>query len=382
MARARSPGRTSTSAVAARSGRGTWRSSAGCPRSVHRCRPLPRSAPSRQCSAFAVDERNFTQPSSISCDVERSVVIGFTHEPALNGAPISVPNEVNFESVAWITACCRRRAEEVRRLARVELVHADARVDQRLLAVHVLGTLAEAPALPLLAARRGPVGAVEPVREHGVGTSTVIPPSASISPLNCEKFTSITWLIWQPGQVAHRADCERDAAALHREVDLGVADARNRHDDVARDREVRDAVVRRVGAHEHDRVGVVVGRAARRSARCRFRARGCPSACESSSPFCLLSAACARSVEPLVGVADAAREREVARHRPDHEEHDQAEQAEDDQAPPRRPLRQAGTGTRRARAYGTGCDRAAATRASRLRRRSCPGARARTAPSP
>src|ERR1700730_4827708 len=45
-------------------------------------------------------------------------------------------------------------------------------------------------------------------------------------------------------------------------------------------------------------------------------------------------------VETLVRIADAAREREVARDRPDREQCDQAEQAKDDDAPPPRTSRQ------------------------------------------
>ena len=92
--------------------------------------------------------------------------------------------------------------------------------------------------------------------------STSIPPSASIRSLKSAKLTTTTWLIGEAGEVVHRLDRERGAADLERGVDLLRRRAGDRHDDVARDREVVEAVVRRVGAQEHDRVGVAVAGAA------------------------------------------------------------------------------------------------------------------------
>ena len=142
-------GRTDRRAAAEPTCRGTSRASRGCPRSGRRCRRRRsrRRAGNAPCSP--AEERNFTQPSGVSCEVERSVVIGFTSEPPWNGSAASVPTDVNFESTACGHGLLARRAEEVGGLARIEQVLADARVDQRPPAVHVLRSLREPPAVPL-----------------------------------------------------------------------------------------------------------------------------------------------------------------------------------------------------------------------------------------
>ena len=69
--------------------------------------PPPKSPPSRQCTELEPDARNFTQPSSTSWLVDRSVASGFTYELPLNGAFRNVPNDASFEVTASITACWR-----------------------------------------------------------------------------------------------------------------------------------------------------------------------------------------------------------------------------------------------------------------------------------
>ena len=104
-------------------------------------------------------------------------------------------------------------------------------------------------------------------------------------------------------------------------------------------------MVRRVGAHEHDRVGVAVA-----AARCAIGALSVPRSEDRrrvrEEQAVLLGERCLRlRVESLVRVADAAREREVARRRAQTtNSDDEREQAEQDQAPPRPALRQRGSG--------------------------------------
>ncbi len=60
------------------------------------------------------------------------------------------------------------------------------------------------------------------------------------------------------GDRVHRADREPRPARLHGRVDLRRAESGDRDAQVARDRQVRDAVVRGIGSDEHHRVGVLV----------------------------------------------------------------------------------------------------------------------------
>ena len=119
------------------------------------------------------DARNFTQPSCSSWPAVMSVVSGFASVPPSNGKPISVPGEVNFDASASITSLLPRAASHVG-LAGIEHVLADARVDQRSLAVHVLHPLREAPALPLLAARLRLERAVEAVRSGSASERSIV----------------------------------------------------------------------------------------------------------------------------------------------------------------------------------------------------------------
>ena len=87
-----------------------------------------------------------------------------------------------------------------------------------------------------------------------------------------------------------RLDRQRRPADLHRGVDLLGAGAGDRNHEVARDREVVEAVVRRVGAHQHDRVGVVVASPGRSCRRCRCRAAGSSSSASEEAAALLVRA--------------------------------------------------------------------------------------------
>ena len=134
-------------------------------RADHRLPPPPRSPPSRQCTEL--DRRRAelhpAELHQLAGATGRSSS-GFASEPPSNGSLTSVPGEVSFDAIASITRLLARAARDVG-LARVEQVLADARVDQRALAVHVLLALREPPALPRRAARLRRVRAVEAVRE-------------------------------------------------------------------------------------------------------------------------------------------------------------------------------------------------------------------------
>ena len=127
------------------------------------------------------------------------------------------------------------------------------------MAVHVLNTLPEAPALPLLAARRRRVRTVEPVREDRLRDVDVDPADLVDQRLEVPEVDDDDVVDGQAGEVRDRPDRERGAAELERRVDLVVAVAGDRHAQVARDREVHEPVASGVGAQQHDRVGVLVG---------------------------------------------------------------------------------------------------------------------------
>ena len=137
----------------------------GCPRrDDHRLAADGRRARRRAGSAAPCPSARgtSTQPSWMSCPRERSVASGFSSSSPMNGSRRTCRRR---------SACARppaprllaRAARDVG-LGRVELVLADARVDQRPPAVHVLPALGEAPALPCRTALRLE-RAVEPVRE-------------------------------------------------------------------------------------------------------------------------------------------------------------------------------------------------------------------------
>ena len=136
-----------------------------------------------------------------------------------------------------------------------------------------------------------------------------IPPSASIRSSNFEKSTIDDVVDLQAGVLADRPDRERRAARLVGRVDLGAAEPVHRHVEVARDREVRDPVVRRIGAHEHDRVGVPEPRAALAAAPSRCRAAGSSSGARAAARPAWRARRASPAATRLLAVVHAARGR-------------------------------------------------------------------------
>ena len=91
----------------------------------------------------------------------------------------------------------------------------------------------------------------------GRGTSTSIPPTASISSPKRSKSTNATWFTSSPVSPFDGAERERRAADLVRRVDLREPDLRDVHLEVARDRQEGESPLAGIGADEHDRVGPV-----------------------------------------------------------------------------------------------------------------------------
>ena len=163
----------------------------------------------------------------------------------------------------------------------------------------------------------------------GFGTLTVMPPISSITFLNSLKSTIAMWLIFdaRARERLDRLDRQRRPAELIGGVDAVAAVARDRHVEVARDREVVDAVVTRVGAQQHHRVGAVrrraVGDGGVIGAEQQDRRRGVD-----EQAVLVHEGALGRHGKPRVGRIDAVPEREVARERPGGEPGD--EEAERD----------------------------------------------------
>ena len=128
------------------------------------------------------------------------------------------------------------------------------------MSVHVLRALAETPTRPALAPRGARVGAVEAVREDRGRHVDRDPADVVDQLLEAREVDGHDVVDRQAGEVADGADREGRPADLERGVDLRLAVAGNLDAQVARDREVGDPVVARVGAHDHDRVRVLVVR--------------------------------------------------------------------------------------------------------------------------
>src|SRR5262249_57502357 len=111
---------------------------------------------------------------------------------------------------------------------------------------------------------------------------------------------------------------------------------------VGGDGEVRDWVVLGVARDEHDRVRVAKTLALRDRSVVRSEDEDVRRVGEQEAVL-LRERRLRAGIEPLVRVADAAREREVARHRPRYEEDDEGEQPEQDDSPPGRAPRRSET---------------------------------------
>ena len=132
----------------------------------------------------------------------------------------------------------------------------------------------EPPARPMCAHRCAVVRAVERLGADRSGTSTSIPPTASISSSNRSKSTNATWLTSRPVSSSDRTQRERRPANLVGGVDLGDPDLGDLDLEIPRDREKREPSLAGVRAEEHDRVGAVCALPAGAGCRRPCRARG------------------------------------------------------------------------------------------------------------
>ena len=225
--------------------------------------------PSRQWRSLPVDERNFTHASCIRSHVERSVEIGARSELPSNGSEKNCDGLASFASAACSTSCWS--------CWRAKSVNASSTGPGNGFRGSREKISARSPVICV-----GPLGSRQPFHvahffagygQSNVfermfsGTSTVMPPIASMRLTNWLKSTNTTWLtrsFW-PEQLVDRPDRERRAAVLHRCVDLRVADPGNVDLEVAGDREVDEPAAARIGVEERERVGVLVDAAALRS---------------------------------------------------------------------------------------------------------------------
>ena len=107
-----------------------------------------------------------------------------------------MPKLVTLSSVAATTCCCRRvRSKSVS--AGFRRVAADAGIDERAPAVHVL-LAGEAPAFHLASTAAVLYGQSNLFERILRGTSTSIPPTASTSSSKRSKSTKTTWLTSRP----------------------------------------------------------------------------------------------------------------------------------------------------------------------------------------
>ena len=192
------------------------------------------------------------------------------------------------------------RAVEVR-LARVEQVLADARVDERPPAVHVLLPALEAPARATAAHRFAVcVGAVEAVRADRPRDDDVDPADRVDQLRKRSKSTNATWLTSSPvSSLTVRSASAGPpiwfAALIFATPDLGDLDL-----EVARDREEGEPALPGIGADEHDRVRAVGALAAGLSCRRRCRGRGSSSGSRRAARPVAVSCAADTGRDPVV----------------------------------------------------------------------------------
>ena len=129
-------------------------------------------------------------------------------------------------------------------VGRVGGVLAHARVGQRVAAVEVQPAAPEAPGV-----------AVEAVRDDLLGVVDRDAPERVDELAEAREVDQHDVVDRDARERLHGLDRERGAAERVGDVDAIVAVARDRHAQVARDRQLRDAVGARVDAHEQDRVG-------------------------------------------------------------------------------------------------------------------------------
>ena len=215
---------------------------------------------------------------------------------------------------------------------RIELVRPDPRVDERALAVHVLGALLEAPALPALAAS-GLVRAVEPVREDALRHVDLDPADRVDQLAKAVEVDDDDVVDRQAREGLDGGERERRATDLVRRVDLRRAVAGDLDLEVARDREVRDPVRLGLEMDEHERVRAVgvapTGRTAAVGADEEHRRR-----LREQRAVTLRQLRPCVARKPVVGLLDATRERAVSEDAPDGREHEETDEGERDPQPP------------------------------------------------
>ena len=245
---------------------------------------------------------------------DRSVVSGLTRSSPMNGSRKKVLTPSPCSRCRRAPAAARVPRQVV--VGRVEPVLADARVDQRPPAVHLLLALAEAPAFPGRAAP-GVERAVEVVRDDLPRTSTVMPPSVSITPLKSSKSTIAMWFTSSP------VSCSivRSASAGPPIWNALLIFARRRRGSTRAGREGsrgRRSASIGVGADQHDRVRAAEARATRRAVAVGAEQQDLRRLGQ-SRPSCGVSA-CSTLAGRRSFASYAASHGQVAEHGPQHDE--------------------------------------------------------------
>ena len=204
----------------------------------------------------------------------------------------------------------------------------------------------------------------------GRGTLTSTPPTASIrSGKRCRSMIA-TWLTGTPSsrivRIASGAPPIWYATFTLSNAVPGDLDAQ-----VARDREVRDSVAARIGAHEHDRVRAAKTAPRARAVRVRAQEQHVRRVREQRAVL-RHERLPGRLAQALVRRLDAVLDGEVARDRPDDEDRHEHEQDDGDPAAPAdaalRLAHRAGAGVARRRPPPVRC-RSAGLRSGRRQRR-------------
>ncbi len=206
------------------------------------------------------------------------------------------------------------------------------RVDERPPAVHVLRSLAETPALPGLTALRS-VRAVEFVREDRLRDVDLDPPECVDQILEAVEVDDHDVIDRQAREISNRRQGQRRSSELVRRVDLPRAETGDVHAEVARDREVGDAMRRRIRAQEEERV---------RPSRIAATRRPSPVGPDHESgrrrrqqrPVHVGETVVCASRKTLVRLLHSSREREEAHEAPDDRQHENARQPEQRPGPP------------------------------------------------
>ena len=197
----------------------------------------------------------------------------------------------------------------------------------------MLRALGEPPALPLRAARLRGVGAVEAVRADRLRDVHVDSAERVDQILEIREVDDDDVIHVEARERMDRPDRQRRAAVLEGGVDLLGPEAWDRHLDVARNRQVVQPVMRRVGAQQQNRVGVTVA-----GASADLRVVGAEHQDRGGVRDQKAALGCERQlrvlVESLVRIRDATGEGEPARDAPDDDQDDEDRDGDRDAAPP------------------------------------------------